>query len=80
MKRARAARVMATAAQVVGKEEVNGKGGKSHGDGNKGGRQATKRAMARLGGAILTAMRMAGDEEGNSKEGKSDGNNIKGGR
>ncbi len=33
-------RAMATATRVVGDEEGNGNGGKSNGDGNKGGRRA----------------------------------------
>ncbi len=50
---------MATATKVAGKEEGDSKGSKSNGSGAKGGRQATKRAMVRVGRAIATAMRMA---------------------
>ncbi len=42
-KRVRVARAMAMATKVVGKEESDGKGGRSNGDGSQCGGQATKR-------------------------------------
>jgi hypothetical protein len=48
---------MATAMRVAGNKEGNGDFGKSDGDGNKGGGQATAMATKRV---IVTATRVAG--------------------
>ncbi len=68
------------ATKVLGDKDDNGKGSKSDGNGNKGGKQAMKRVTARAGRAITMAMRMAGDKEGFGKGNNSNGNSKEGGR
>ncbi len=55
--RAGAARTMATVMRVVGSKVGNGNFGKSNGNGNKGGGQATTMATKRV---IVTVTRVAG--------------------
>ncbi len=54
-------------------------GGKSDGDSNKGGGQATKRVTARVGRAVAMAMRMVGNKESDGKGSKSNGDGNEGG-
>jgi hypothetical protein len=79
-KRARAARAMVMVTRVGGNKEAIGPGGKSNGNGNKGGKQATvTRAKATATTwAIEMATRVAGDIEGNDKGGKGNGNGNEG--
>jgi hypothetical protein len=70
--------VIATATTVAGDKEGNCDGGKSIGDGNKGGGQATATAMVTKT-VIATATTVAGDKEGNCDGGKSIGDGNKGG-
>ncbi len=53
------ARAMVMAMRVVGDKGGNGDAGRSDGDGNKGGKQATKTATKRV---IVTATRVAGKQ------------------
>ncbi len=86
--------VMVTMTRVEGNKEGNGKekgkGGKSNGDGYKGGGQAmvttpamaiaTQKAVTRAAREIAMAMTMAGNIEDNGKGGKGNGNsNYNGG-
>jgi hypothetical protein len=58
--------VIATAMRMVGDKGVNGNGGRSNGNSDKGGRQATAVAMKR---AMALATRVTGGKEGNGNKG-----------
>jgi hypothetical protein len=55
-------RAIATAMRVASDDDIDGNGGKSDGDGNKGAGRATMRAMAAA--MTVAAMRVASNKEG----------------
>ncbi len=62
MKEEATMRAIMTVTRVASNDDGDGNNGKSNGDGNKGARQATTRAMAVA--TTVAVMRVASDEEG----------------